>query len=135
MVLQVVFLQAAIGESGRSAARNGGAGCILPGRRIRWAEKPRPPGAIEMGGGPVPPFCVDAPPKVSNNIYMSIEQTIPAELLLDLEQVLGRAMTGIRDPEEMRKAREEMNRMREETRQRIGIVNIAVDLVRDARNP
>ena len=42
---------------------------------------------------------------------MSIE-SIPAELLLDLEQVLGRAMTGVRDPEEMRKALEEMNRMR-----------------------
>lgn len=82
----------------------------------------------------VVPFYVDLPPKLSKNRYMSIEHSIPTELLQDLEQALARAMTGLRDPEEMRKAREAMNRMREETRQRIGTVDIAVDLVRDARN-
>ena len=30
-------------------------------------------------------------------------------------------------------AREDMNRMREETRKRIGTVEVAVDLIRDAR--
>lgn len=65
---------------------------------------------------------------------MSVEHSIPTQLLHDLEQTLGRAVTGVRDPEEMRRAREEMNRMREETRQKIGTVNIAVDLIRDARN-
>ena len=38
------------------------------------------------------------------------------------------------DPEKMEKAIEEMNRMREELRKRIGIVNVAVDLIRDARH-
>jgi hypothetical protein len=88
----------------------------------------------ERGDALLVSFHVDPSLKVSNNICMSIE-SIPAKLLLDLEQVLGRAVAGVRDPEEMRKAREEMNRMREETRQRIGTVDIAVDLVRDAPNP
>ncbi|HVX61232.1 MAG TPA: hypothetical protein VHC19_11535 [Pirellulales bacterium] len=65
---------------------------------------------------------------------MSTEHVIPAELVHDLERTLAQAMTGARDPEEMRKARETMNRMREELRKRIGTVNIAVDLIRDARS-
>ncbi|HEV7225919.1 MAG TPA: hypothetical protein VGN42_24645 [Pirellulales bacterium] len=65
---------------------------------------------------------------------MSTEHAISAELLHDLEIALTRAMTDERDPDEMRKAIEDMNRMREELRQRIGTVNIAVDLIRDARN-
>jgi hypothetical protein len=41
-----------------------------------------------------------------------------------------------RDPdrETMRRACEEMDRMREQTRQRIGIVDVAVEYVRDARD-
>jgi succinate dehydrogenase/fumarate reductase flavoprotein subunit len=65
---------------------------------------------------------------------MSTETTIPAELIADLQESLVLAASGIRDPETMRKAREEMNRLREELRQRIGTVDVAVDLVRDARN-
>ncbi len=42
-------------------------------------------------------------------------------------------MNGIRDPAIAQRAREDMNRMREETRKRIGIVEVAVDLIRDAR--
>lgn len=45
------------------------------------------------------------------------------------------AARGIRDPEAIRKACEEMDRMREELRKRIGTVSVAVDFVRDARNP
>ena len=50
-----------------------------------------------------------------------------------LEAALKRAK-GVRDPETLKKVIEEMNRSREETRKRIGIVNVAVELVRDARN-
>jgi len=38
-----------------------------------------------------------------------------------------------RDPEVVRKACERMDRMREELRRRIGTVEVAVELVRDAR--
>lgn len=36
------------------------------------------------------------------------------------------------EPETMRKACEEMDRLREETRQRVGIVDVAVELTRGA---
>jgi hypothetical protein len=39
-----------------------------------------------------------------------------------------------RDPELVRKACERMDRMREELRARIGTVEVAVELVRDARD-
>ena len=51
----------------------------------------------------------------------------------ELQQMLALAATGVRDPVEMRRAREEMNRLRDELRQKIGIVDVAVDLIRDAR--
>ncbi len=65
---------------------------------------------------------------------MSIDTAISAELIAALQESLARAATGIRNPATMRKAREEMNRMREELRQKIGTVEVAVDLIRDARN-
>ena len=52
----------------------------------------------------------------------------------ELGEVIARLMKGVRDPEAGRKAREEMDLMREETRRRIGIVDIAVGLIREARN-
>ncbi|HUY35765.1 MAG TPA: hypothetical protein VMV69_23680 [Pirellulales bacterium] len=58
----------------------------------------------------------------------------PTDLVYELQETLARAVKGVREPEEMRQARDEMNRMREELRQKIGTVEVAVDLVRDARN-
>jgi hypothetical protein len=52
----------------------------------------------------------------------------------ELDQAIARLLNGVRDPDAGRKAREEMDRMREETRKRIGTVEVAVDLVRDARD-
>lgn len=51
----------------------------------------------------------------------------------ELDVAMARLMKGVRDPEAGRKAREDMDRMREETRKRIGTVEVAVDLVRDTR--
>lgn len=51
----------------------------------------------------------------------------------ELSEAVHRMMNGIRDPAIAQRAREDMNRMREETRKRIGIVEVAVDLIRDAR--
>jgi hypothetical protein len=42
-------------------------------------------------------------------------------------------MSGVRDPEEMRKACERMDRMREEVRKREGILDIAVPAIRELR--
>ncbi|MDZ4687486.1 MAG: hypothetical protein SH850_20635 [Planctomycetaceae bacterium] len=53
----------------------------------------------------------------------------------ELKESLERAAAGKRDPEKMRKAVEELERSREATRKQIGTVDVAVDLVRDARAP
>jgi hypothetical protein len=52
----------------------------------------------------------------------------------ELEEALDRVATGKRDPERMRRAVAELNRSREETRKRIGTVEAAVELIRDARD-
>lgn len=53
----------------------------------------------------------------------------------ELDETIARLMQGIRDPEAAKQARQRMDRMREELRQRIGTVEVAVELIRDARNP
>lgn len=65
---------------------------------------------------------------------MTTDTFVPAELIHELHESLVSGRTDVRDPETLRKAREEMNRMREELRHRIGTVEVAVDLIRDARN-
>lgn len=56
------------------------------------------------------------------------------DMVLEIQQALERAAAGSRDPAEMHRARDEMNRMRDELRKKIGVVDVAVDLIRDARN-
>ncbi len=65
---------------------------------------------------------------------MSTETSRTAEGVNDLQDAVERLIKGIRDPEIIQKACDDMDRMREETRERIGIVEVAVDLIRDARN-
>jgi hypothetical protein len=60
--------------------------------------------------------------------------SIPPEVLADLQEALDQAAKGVRDPEAATKARERMDRMREELRQRVGELNVAVDLVRSGRD-
>jgi hypothetical protein len=52
----------------------------------------------------------------------------------DLQAALDRLSRGIRDPEAARKSRERMDRMREENRRRLGVQDIAVDLIRQSRD-
>ena len=58
----------------------------------------------------------------------------PPDLLSELERVVDRLLNGVRDPDAMKKACERMDRMREEMRQRVGEVEVAVDLIREARD-
>ncbi|HZN36835.1 MAG TPA: hypothetical protein VFB80_23560 [Pirellulaceae bacterium] len=53
--------------------------------------------------------------------------------MIRLQETIDRLIRGERDPEAMRKACEEMDAAREELRRRIGTVDVAVDLIRDAR--
>jgi succinate dehydrogenase/fumarate reductase flavoprotein subunit len=59
---------------------------------------------------------------------------LPPELAAELQEALDNAAKGIRDPEQMKAACEEMDRLREELRQRVGELNVAVDLIREARD-
>jgi hypothetical protein len=61
---------------------------------------------------------------------MSIDTSIMAEL----QQAADRAAKGIRDPEAMRKALSRLSATREEIRTRVGTLDIAVDLIRSARD-
>lgn len=66
---------------------------------------------------------------------MSTDSPSIAELAQSIVMNLERASKGERDPDAMGQALKELDRGREELRQRIGTVNIAVDLIHHARNP
>ena len=65
---------------------------------------------------------------------MSIDTSTPSATMKELQAAVERLVTGIRDPEAMDKACERMDRMREELREKIGTVEVAVDLIHDARD-
>jgi hypothetical protein len=52
----------------------------------------------------------------------------------EYDAAIERAMHGVRDPVAMERAAREMDEGREEIRSRLGEVEIAVDLIRDARD-
>ena len=54
--------------------------------------------------------------------------------MIELQEAVDRLAKGIRDPEAMNRACERMDRMREEMRQRVGEVEVAVDLIRESRD-
>ena len=66
---------------------------------------------------------------------MSTETPSAADLVQSVIRNLERASKGERDPAAMDEALRELDRGRAELRQRIGTVNIAVDLIHHARNP
>jgi len=60
---------------------------------------------------------------------------IPPDVMADLEAICNAIAAGRRpDPELARRAAERADRMREEVRRRHGILNIAVDLIREGRD-
>ena len=59
---------------------------------------------------------------------------IPAEVMAELRQAAERAAKGGRDPEEMRKACDRMDRTSEEILQKHGILDIGVPAIRELRD-
>jgi hypothetical protein len=59
---------------------------------------------------------------------------IPEEVKAQLRETLDDLVKGIRRPDKMRAACERMDRMREENRKLFGERNLAVDLIREARD-
>ncbi len=60
--------------------------------------------------------------------------TLPHELLAEMEQAARIALSNLRDREEMRQACERMDRMREETKRKHGILDIGVRTIRELRD-
>ena len=58
----------------------------------------------------------------------------PPELLASMEQAARLAMSPTRDPEVMRRACEEMDRIREEIRHKHGVLDIGVPAIRELRD-
>jgi hypothetical protein len=57
----------------------------------------------------------------------------PPAVRAELEEAIRRAMSGQRDPEAMRRACERMDRIREEIRQKHGVLDIGVPAIRELR--
>jgi hypothetical protein len=64
----------------------------------------------------------------------TIEQPVTIIVDPDVQAAVDRALKGVRDPVAMRQAAERMDRMREEMRQRVGNVDLAVPLIRATRD-
>jgi hypothetical protein len=65
----------------------------------------------------------------------TVEKTwIPPELMAELQQAAENAAKGISDPEDAKKACEEMDQIREQIRARHGILDIGVPAIRELRD-
>ena len=76
--------------------------------------------------------AVDWGPGVLQNADMSIDTTIPSDVMARMQRAADRASTGTRNREELDEAFADS--LRESLRQRIGTISVAVELIRDARN-
>jgi len=59
---------------------------------------------------------------------------IPPEIRVELHEALNRLVKGVRDPQAARQSRERMDRLREANRQRFGVQNIGVAIIRAMRD-
>ena len=69
-----------------------------------------------------------------NDMNVNENNGIPPELLAELQRALELAAKGVRDPEAMRRACEDMDRLREQIFQREGILDIGVPAIRALRD-
>jgi len=58
---------------------------------------------------------------------------IPDEVMAEMQDAAERAAKGIRDPERMIRARQSMDRIREEIRKEHGVLDIGVPAIRELR--
>lgn len=64
----------------------------------------------------------------------TIEKTSATDFNAEYEAAVQRAVKRVRDPVAMERAAREMDEGREEIRSRLGELDMAVDLIRDARD-
>ena len=65
---------------------------------------------------------------------MSIDSITTEEAKQELAATIAKLLKGERDSAAANKSRERMDHMREEIRNRVGTVEVAVDYIRDARD-
>ena len=70
----------------------------------------------------------------NNDMKTAIKSAIPPEIMAELQRAADRAALGIRDPEEARKACEEMDRISQEIYKKHGILDIGVPAIRELRD-
>jgi hypothetical protein len=80
--------------------------------------------------------CIDALQTPCENALMkTMENTnIPADALADLEYALHLQLTGQRDPAFEKRIGEQTEKIRQEVLARHGVLNVAVDLIREGRD-
>jgi hypothetical protein len=61
-------------------------------------------------------------------------RVIPPEVMAELQEAARLALSGVRDPEAMRRACERMDHMREAVRKKHGILDIGVPAIRELRD-
>jgi hypothetical protein len=89
---------------------------------------------IEDEGWQVREEEVDFVVTFAKNGRMSTVTTISADVMARLQEAADKAARGVRDPDEMRRACERMDRLREKIFQRHGLLDIAVPAIRDLRD-
>jgi hypothetical protein len=67
-------------------------------------------------------------------LQLGADAGIPQEVMRDLIESCRMAVSGTREPAVMRNACERMDRLREENRQRFGVQDIGVDIIRAFRD-
>ena len=65
---------------------------------------------------------------------MSTETVTPSVSLTHMQQAADKAAAGLRDPEAMRRASAEMDRIGEEVRRRHGVLDVGVPAIRELRD-
>ena len=59
---------------------------------------------------------------------------IPPELAIEMQEAVGNAVKGVRDSQRIKRARESMDRIREEIRKEHGVLDIGVAAIRELRD-
>jgi succinate dehydrogenase/fumarate reductase flavoprotein subunit len=77
---------------------------------------------------------LDKPTRSIKINFMEPNPNLPAELMAELQAAAEKASQPIRDPEEMRRACLEMDRIREEIRQRHGVLDSGLPAIREFRD-
>lgn len=67
-------------------------------------------------------------------MHKPFQSQISPKIMAELREAAEKAAKGIRDPEEMRKASAEMDHIREEIRQKHGILDIGVPAICEFRD-